>query len=166
MAKLVADAFDGQLGGATLIEVIDAFYVQDAARSRHDGYLRRTRPFRPGSGDVLADIAVLVPGVALPQQLGWSRAEAADSGGADPDREAIATLRVRSPDGSERTLEVSSLDDVVSLVNDTLRTAGDPRRLYPLETTGDWHAYLVLTADRAARLAKVLPFASPPGAIN
>jgi cold shock CspA family protein len=163
MAQLIADMFGGRLGDATLIDVIDAFYVQDGgSRARHDGYLRRVRPFRQSSGDILADIAALVPGAVVPQQLSWARAEP----GGDRGRGTLGTLEVRLPDGSERTLEVDSLDDIVALVNDALRAAGDPRRLYPLETTGDWHAYLVLVSDRAARLAKVLRFATPPQAIN
>jgi hypothetical protein len=169
MAQLGAEMFDGQLDEAALIDVIDAFYVQDGARARHDGYLRRTRPFHHGIGDILADIAALVPGASLPRQLSWLRArpvEPGPEGRTDPERETIGTLQVRLPDGNERALEIDSLDDIVSLVNETLRAAGDPRRLYPLETSGDWHAYLVLAADRAARLAKVLPFATPPQAIN
>lgn len=167
MAQLVADMFGGRLGDATLLDVIDAFYVQDGTRARHDGYLRRARPFHHNACDILADIAALVPGAALPHQLSWTKAAAIDSG-CEPasDRETIGTLRVRLPDGNERALEVDSLDDVVALVNDALRTAGDPRRLYPLETSGDWHAYLVLGSDRATRLAKVLPFATPPLAID
>ena len=167
MEQLVADMFGGQLGDASLIDVIDAFYVQDGARARHDGYLRRARPFHHNACDILADIAALVPGAPLPQQLSWTRAEPIAPGSELAiERETIGTLQVRLPDGSERALEVDSLDDIVALVNDTLRTAGDPRRLYPLETSGDWHAYLVLSSDRAARLAKVLPFATPPQAIN
>ncbi len=163
MARLVADAFDGKLGDATLIDVIDAFYVQDGGtHARHDGYLRRVRPFHQSAGDILADIAALVPSAVLPTQRSWVRAEPGD----DRRRGTLGTLEVRLPDGSERALEVDSLDDIVALVNDALRAAGDPRRLYPLETTGDWHAYLVLASDRAARLAKILPFATPPQAMN
>jgi cold shock CspA family protein len=162
MTQLVADAFDGELGDVAVLDVIDAFYVQDGARARHDGYLRRVRPFHQSAGDILADIAAVVPGATLPQQLSWTRAEP----GRGPARETLGTLQVRMPDGGDRAIEVESLDDIVALVNDVLRAAGDPRRLYPLDTSGDWHAYLALASDRAARLAKVLPFATPPQAIN
>jgi cold shock CspA family protein len=167
MAQLIADMFGGRLGDATLIDVIDAFYVQDSARARHDGYLRRIRPFHHGASDILADIAALIPGATLPQQLSWTRAVASEGDApAARARGSIGTLQARLPDGSERTLEVDSLDDIVALVNDTLRAAGDARRLYPLDTSGDWHAYLVLSSERATRLARVLPFATPPQAIN
>lgn len=150
MTELVDEVFGGQLGDATLLAVIDAFYVQDRARARHDGYLRHTKPFQPSTADILAEIAALIPDAAIPRQLSW----------------AVRTLQVRLPDGSERSLDVESLDDIVFLVNDTLRAAGDLRRLFPLQTTGDWHAYFVLSAERAKRLASILPFAKPPQAIN
>src|SRR5512140_812704 len=66
-----------------------------------------------GDATLLAGIAALLPDAALPRQLGW----------------AVRTLQVRLPDGSERSLDVDSLDDIVFLVNDTLRAAGDQRRL-------------------------------------
>jgi cold shock CspA family protein len=162
MSQLVTEAFGGELGDVTLIDVIDAFYVQDRARARHDGYLRHVRPFRHSSADILAEIAALVPDAAVPRQLSWTHRPKAEH---DPS-EAIGTLRARLPDGSERAIDVASLDDIVRLVNDTLRAAGDPRRLYPLETRGDWYAYLALSADRAGRLASVLPFTTPPQTIN
>jgi cold shock CspA family protein len=162
MAQLVTDVFGGELGDATLIDVIDAFYVQDRARARHDGYLRHVRPFHHSSADILAEIAALVPDAALPRQLSWTQRTTTERGPS----EIIGTLHAGLPDGSERAVDVGSLDDIVFLVNDTLRAAGDPRRLYPLKTPGDWYAYLVLSADRAKRLASVLPFATPPQAIN
>ena len=171
MMQLVAEVFDGQLGDATLIDVIDAFYAHDAARARHDGYLRYERPFHQATDDVLAEIATLIPGAAIPRQLSWSAQR--PSGGPRADAftarlrlEPIGFLRARMPDGTEQVLEVDSLDDIVSLVNDALRVAGDGRRLYPLDTEGDWHAYFVLTADRAKRLANVLPFATSLPGIN
>jgi len=162
MEQLVAEVFDGQLGDATLIDVLDAFYVQDPARARHDGYLRHDWRFGQETEDVLAEIAALIPGAAVPRQVSWSKRTTTERG----HRETIGTLHARLPDGSERALDVDSLDDVVGLVNDVLRAAGDPRRLYPLATEGDWHAVLVLETDRARRLASVLPFATPPQAIN
>ncbi len=145
MAQLVAEVFDGQLGDATLIDVIDAFYVQDGARARHDGYLRRVQPFRYDAADILAEIAALLPDARIPRQLAKTRA---------------------APGSGEQTLGVDSLPIVVDLVNDSLRAAGDTRRLYSLDTRGDWRAYLALSPDRAQRLAGVLPFATPPQEIS
>ncbi|HEU4735176.1 MAG TPA: hypothetical protein VFT22_45105 [Kofleriaceae bacterium] len=159
MTELKDEAFSGDLGDATLLEVIDAYYVQDGARARHDGYLRRVRPFRHAGSDIFADIAALMPGARIPQEVAWTGSEASDS-------QALGTLQLRLPDGGERTLEVVSLDDIVMFVNEVLRAAGDPRRLYPLDTRGDWHAYLALPADRAVRLASDLPFATPPQRIH
>lgn len=138
MEQLAADVFGGQLGEATLIEVIDAFYIQDSTRARHDGYLRRVQGLRHNPVELLAEIATLLPDAKLPRELAAS---------------ASAT------DGD-------SLDKIVSLANEALRAAGDPRRLYPLETRGDWHAYLALPSDRAQRLATVLPFVAPPHTIQ
>lgn len=138
MEQLVADVFGGQLGDATLIDVIDAFYVQDKGRAQHDGYLRRVEGLRHGAPDILAEIAALLPDAQIPRQ--------------PPDGAAAAAA--------------ASLDHIVSLVNVALRAAGDPRRLYRLETRGDWHAYLALPSDRARRLATVLPFTAPPDTLN
>jgi hypothetical protein len=123
MAQLVATAFGGKLGAATLIDVLDAFYAADPARRRADGYLRLS----PGAPAVeaVAAIASLVPGIAMP-----------------------------------RALEASSVDDAAAQANQALEAAGDPRRLYRLRMVPDRRAYLVLTADRAQRLAGLLPFAS------
>jgi cold shock CspA family protein len=49
--------------------------------------------------------------------------------------------------------------DLTALVNRALEAAGDPRRLYALETGSDWRAYILLPADRARRLKKILLFA-------
>ncbi|HEX2690710.1 MAG TPA: hypothetical protein VHN14_29040 [Kofleriaceae bacterium] len=137
MAELVADAFGGALGDATLIDVLDAFYVQDSTRTRHDGYLRRVRGLRQTPVEILAEIAALLPDAKIPRQL---------------------------PAGNDS--KGHSVDDVVAFANQALRAAGDPRRLYPLKTPGDWHAYFALPSDRARRLARVLPFTTPPDAIN
>jgi cold shock CspA family protein len=39
MARLVTEAFGGQLGAATLVDVLEAFYAADATCARHDGYV-------------------------------------------------------------------------------------------------------------------------------
>lgn len=57
------------------------------------------------------------------------------------------------------TTGAAAASDVVALANKALVAAGDPRRLYPLRTTGRF-AYFVLPADRAQRLAATLPFAT------
>jgi cold shock CspA family protein len=171
MAHIVRDVFGGRAGDATLARVLDAYYTRDEARARYDGYVRSERPYRRSAGDVLAAIAVLIPGAALPRELSWTprrapadaRAERRDS---RPQHETLGTLHVQLPDGRERQLDVESLDDIVLMVNSALRSAGDARRLFPLETDGTWHAYFVLTLDRASRLASVLPFAMPPHVFN
>ena len=157
MTRLVAEAFEGSLGAATLLDVLDAFYLRSPASARTDGYFRHNRRFHDTSDDVLAEIAALVPGGAVPRQISLTLAGTIGR---------IGRLHTRLPGGGEHILDVESLDDIVFLVNDALREAGDPRRVYPLETDGGWHANLVLSADRAARLAKVLPFATEPHAIN
>lgn len=140
MEQLVADVFGGRLGDATLIDVIDAFYVQDGTRARHDGYLRRVDGLRHNAADILTEIAALLPDAKIPRQLELATGAAATEG--------------------------ASLDHIVSRVNEALRAADDPRRLYPLETRGDWHAYLALPSDRARRLATVLPFTASPDTLN
>lgn len=182
MAKLVAEVFDGQLGDATLIDVLDAYYVEAPIRARHDGYLRHDRPFHHATDDILAEIAALLPRARLPRQVKWTtkarftgfRGGLADTGetgpwahqlhplverlDAGPRPEALGTLVVDLPDGKRRALDVDSLDEIVALVNDSLRAANDPRRMYPLVTEGDWQAFFVLHTERAKRLVGVLPF--------
>ncbi len=185
MAQLVAEVFDGQVADATLLDVLDAFYVQDASRARHDGYLRHDRHFHHATDDILADIAAQLPGARLPRQVSWtprvafarSQPGATDTGPWHRDRRAptpvesaprepLGTLVARLPDGSERVLEVESLDDIIALANEALREASDVRRLYALDTAGDWHATIVLASDRAKRLARILPFATSPQVVN
>jgi cold shock CspA family protein len=171
MAQIIRDVFGGRASDATLARVLDAYYTRDEARSRYDGYVRSERPFRRGSGDVLAAIAVLIPGAALPRELSWTprRAPAGplpERRDSRPQHQTLGTLHVQLPDGRDRRLDVESLDDIVLMVNSALRAAGDARRLFPLETDGTWHAYFVFTIDRASRLANVLPFAMPPHVFN
>jgi cold shock CspA family protein len=52
----------------------------------------------------------------------------------------------------------TDVDDAVAQANQALAAAGDPRRLYQLRTPIDRRAYLVLTADRAKQIAKILRF--------
>lgn len=52
-----------------------------------------------------------------------------------------------------------SIDELAPQINRVLEAARDLRRVYPLTTGRHWRAYYVLAADRAQRLAKILPFA-------
>lgn len=162
MAELIATQFAGRAADATLIRVLDAYYARDPVRARSDGYLRSERPYRRASGDFLARIAALLPEVALPRELSWTPVQTAHNGGAGPARAVLGTLHAEMPDGRERHLEVESLDDIVRMVNGSLRAVRDDRRIHALETDGDWHAYLLLDAERTRRLTHVLPFASWP----
>src|SRR5262245_31097788 len=109
MTRLVADVFEGSLGDATLLDVLDAFYLRNPASARNDGYFRHNRRFHDTSDDVLAEIAALVPGARLPRQVALTLAATLGT---------IGRLHARLPDGREQTIEVESLDDIVFLVND------------------------------------------------
>lgn len=145
LAKLITDAFGGRRAHAALLDVMDAFYRGDLAAAQHDGYLRHEAPIRHDATDLLAEIAALVPGGAVPRRLSWDPADGA--------------LRIQRPDRSEHSVAGDALGDLVTLVNDALAASADPRRLYALQTSASWHAWLVLTEDRARRLASLLPFA-------
>jgi cold shock CspA family protein len=132
MAQLATEVLGGTLDDAVLIDVIDAYYAQDRARTQHDGYLRCDPP-DAASADLLAKLAALVPGAAIAREL---------AAGAE------------SPEA------------LVDLVNDALRAADDPRRVYELETGASWRSYLVLAPDRAQRLSNVLPFVTAPQPID
>jgi cold shock CspA family protein len=121
MAQVTAQ-LGGQRRDAALGDVLDAFYTADAARARHDGYVRFAAPY-PAPSDALPILAAAVPGIALPR-----------------------------PD------DARSLDELIPLINRSLETARDPRRLFALDTGADRRAYIALPADRAKRLARVLPF--------
>ena len=58
-----------------------------------------------------------------------------------------------------RPVNGHTADDLLILANQTLETARDPRRVFRLETGPGLRAYFILPADRAKRLAKILPFA-------
>lgn len=99
------------------------------------------------------------------ESAAFSGAEGAALGGVPfggPAAPAAPALVVRDPDGRERELPIASLDDVIEVANAALRRAGDGRRVYRLETGGEWHAYLALASDRALRLASALPFGPAP----
>lgn len=141
LAELVGELYGGRAEDATLLAIVDAYYTAEPARAVAEGYLRHDARFGQETSDVLAELAERVPGVHLWRQLEWTK----------------QTLNVELPDGSKRSVEVESLDDVVALANEALAAAGDARRFYPLDTDGDWHAYLALTAARADRIARALP---------
>jgi hypothetical protein len=182
LGELIAQRFGGRLEAGTILGLLDAYYTEEPGRARSDGYLRRaTAGVPPASDDVLAELAELLPDAKLPRQVEWSgrpaaivprdesqietaRYERADTdapGGASA-APAAPALVVSDADGRERSVEVGSLDDVIELANAALRRAGDGRRVYKLQTGGDWQAYLAIASDRALRLASTLPFAPPP----
>jgi cold shock CspA family protein len=189
MDELVALRFGGKPETGTILELLDAYYTGDPDRARSDGYLRRGAGLPHEAGDVLGELAAMLPNAKLPRQVRWSArggaavplpeskilrdeaeietlpyekaddaaaAEAPGAGGAG------STLSVSDPDGRERSIDVASLDDVIELANAALRRAGDGRRVYKLETSGGWHAYLAIASDRALRLVGTLPFAPAP----
>jgi len=63
MAELVATAFAGSIGDASLIDVLDAFYAADPAAAQHDGYLRFDAS-RPAAA-ALAAVTARLSGVGL-----------------------------------------------------------------------------------------------------
>jgi len=67
MTELVANAFGGQLGQATLIDVLDAFYTSDPEAARQDGYVRFASSATPA--DVIAAINAALPGIAWMTEL-------------------------------------------------------------------------------------------------
>jgi cold shock CspA family protein len=52
-----------------------------------------------------------------------------------------------------------SIDELVPQINRVLAASRDTRRVYPLATGRHWRAYYLLSADRAQRLARILPLA-------
>lgn len=74
--------------------------------------------------------------------------------------DAFAAIVAVVPDlALPRATEARTADDLLILVNQALETARDPRRVFRLETAPGVRAYFILAADRAKRLAKILPFA-------
>jgi cold shock CspA family protein len=149
MTQLVAEVFGGRLRDALLVDVLDAYYGADPARARTDGYVRFARDHTPG--DVLARMAAVVPGSALPRSVPAARTAGDRSG-----RSASTGLLVRLPGG--KTREVHDVHSLVTLINQALDVAGDRRRLYKLHTGREWSAFYLLDTDRAARLESVVPF--------
>jgi hypothetical protein len=157
MADLVAEEFDNRLADATLIAVLAAYYGSED-RAIADGYLQHDIHFRGETDDILAELSTRVPGARLPRQLRWGAERTTTERGHS---ETVVALHVELPDGGEHSIDVRSLDDIVQFVNGILAAAGDARRFHALETDGDWHAYLALSAERAQRLTKVLRLEAP-----
>jgi cold shock CspA family protein len=156
MAQLVRDAFGGQIGDASLAEVLDAYYGADPRRARNDRYVRFTTTRRYAVSDVLADLAAVLPAlpeVVLPRAVPLRRARAVGDGGQEPS-DAIGALVI--PGFSDEPHEVCSIDDIVGYVNYALQGCEGLWLLWPLKTTGAWCAYLALDDERAARLMNVL----------
>jgi hypothetical protein len=137
----------GALGaGAPALAVLDRFYAEDPASAAVDGYVRVAAVGALEPEDVLASIARVLPAAPLPRQVRWERGPAG------------WTLHMVLPGDAELPLDVTSIDDVVEVVNGALAGAEVPQRLWAL-TTNDpsWHAYLALTAERVRELALLLP---------
>ncbi len=159
LSEEVLAGLKAELGAdASLLDLIDAYYSALPERARHDGYLRHDWRFGQETDDVMAELASLLPDSRLPRQIRWSQRETTEHGHA----ETISTIHLAMPDEGERALDVRSLHDIIMLVNEILDAAGDARRLYALETGGDWHAYFALTRDRAKQVHPVLPFTTAP----
>lgn len=166
MAQLVANVFGGQLGDASLADVLDAYYAADATRARNDGYVRFARHHTPS--DALAVLVAMLPGVTLPRAVSASRArDRADRLRERNERaeraerleragNATGVLHVQLP-GTGEVREVRNIATVVALINQALEVAEDPRRLYQLDIDRDWWAFYLLSSDAVARLDGVLP---------
>ena len=89
---------------------------------------------------------------------GYVRHDARDGAVIAP---VLAELAARLPD-VRLPDSIASRTELVPVVNATLAAAGDQRRLYALATNGYWHAYYVLTPDRARAVHAVLPFTIAP----
>ncbi len=73
----------------------------------------------------------------------------------------VAALAARLPEVRLPDM-IATRAELVPAVNATLAAVLDTRRLYALATNGYWHAYYVLTPDRARAVHAVLPFTIAP----
>lgn len=143
ITEILNDLYRGDTEQAETVPILDAFYGADRSAAAADGYRSYDWRFANNTDDLISDLAAMVGGKPPLETTRWEG----------------TTLHARRYDGAEVSIEVESADDVVDLFNRALAKSRESRRVFPLATDGDWHAYMLLPIVKARRLTDegVLP---------
>jgi hypothetical protein len=130
----------GEVAGCAAACLLQELNQDDGGLSR--GFIAHDWRFGQETDDVVAELARCLPD----EPVTFSQT------GSEPD-----ALRIRVSRGGEATetwvdLEDGGLDAVVDFLNGQLARAGARRRIFALETDGDWHAYIVRTPEEIAQM--------------
>jgi hypothetical protein len=150
--RLRAECWDDdeeQMEEAGLLGILTSFY-ETHERGARDGFYWRDDQFWQQTEDVVAELAVLLPGAPLFRQLSVSEKLST----ARKVKENFRVLTLERDDGETSEIEARSLDDVVACFNATLKSRGSGRRLVPLDTSGEWRMYVSMDLAAARALAR------------
>jgi hypothetical protein len=132
------DDDEEQMEEAGVLGILTSFYA-GVERGVRDGFLWHDDRFWLETNDVVAEIAgTLRDDRPLFRQLG-AREKVST---VRRFRETVQELELERDDGVHKTVEARGLDDVVACFNEELRARGRPKRIVPLETSGEWKMYI------------------------
>lgn len=152
------DDDEEQMEEAGVLGILTSFYA-DRERGLRDGFLWHDDRFWQETDDVVAELArMLHDDRPLFRQL----AALSKVSTARRFRESVQALDLERDDGVHKALEARGLDDVVACFNDELRSRGRPKRIVPLDTSGEWKMYVAGELRLLRKLAAegALPVAS------
>ncbi len=132
------DDDEEQMEEAGVLGILTSFYA-DRERGVRDGFLWHDDRFWQETDDVVGELArMLHDDRPLFRQL----AAMAKVSTARRFRENVQALELERDDGVRKDVEARGLDDVVACFNEELRSRGRPKRIVPLETSGEWKMYV------------------------
>jgi hypothetical protein len=158
------DDDEDRMEDAGLLGILTMHY-ETIERGRADGFYWRDDQFWQQTEDVVAELAALLPDDpplfvqrSVSEKLSTTRGF----------KESFRVLELARDDGKVETLEARSLDDVVAAFNVLLKERGQPRRIVPLDTSGEWRMYVAMDLPLARQLAAegVLPVDDMEGLVD
>jgi hypothetical protein len=152
------DDDEEQMEEAGVLGILTSFY-EGVERGLRDGFLWHDDRFWMETSDVVGELAsMLHDDRPLFRQLGVREKVST----ARRFRETVQELELERDDGVKKAIEARGLDDVVACFNEELRARGRPKRIVPLDTSGEWKMYVAGELRLLRKLAAegALPVAS------
>lgn len=140
------DGSEEQLEEAGILGIL-TFYYETVERGAKDGFVWHAETFWHDTDDAVAELAQAVREPIFKQLRAREKISTARRF-----RETVLALELQRDDGVVKEIEVQALGDLVEVFNAELAARGRPRRLFSLDTSGDWEMYVALEPKLARKL--------------
>lgn len=151
---LRAECWDGseeQLEEAGLLGILTFFY-ETVERGARDGFIWHADEFWHDTDDAVAELAHALSPEAGSRPLFRQLSAKERISTARKVRETVLAVELERDDGVKKSVEAHTLDDLVAVFNAELKARGRSKRLFPLETAGEWQMYVAMELRLARKL--------------